>query len=75
MPDLADWASRTPDGIAITSPAGTRTFAELDANANRLARALRDRGLVAGDAVALIADNHPVVRRDRRTPANARGSA
>ncbi len=59
MPDLADWASRTPDGIAITSPAGTRTFAELDANANRLAHALRGRGLVPGDAVALLAGNHP----------------
>ena len=46
MPALADWASRTPDRIAVTSPAGARTFAELDANANRLAHALRRRGLV-----------------------------
>jgi long-chain acyl-CoA synthetase len=37
----------------------TRTFAELNANANRLARALRNRGLVAGDAIALIASNQP----------------
>ena len=60
MPALADWVSRTPDRIAVTSPAGARTFAELDANANRLAHALRGRGLVAGDAVALLAGNHPV---------------
>src|SRR5690348_10216686 len=59
MPDLAEWAHRTPDQVAITSPAGTRTFAELDANANRLARALRARGLVPGDAVALLAGNRP----------------
>jgi len=60
MPALADWVSRTPDQIAVMSPAGARTFAELDANANRLAHALRGRGLVAGDAVALLAGNHPV---------------
>ena len=42
MPALADWVSRTPDQIAVTSPAGARTFAELDANANRLAHTLRD---------------------------------
>ena len=59
MPDLAEWALRTPDRIAIVSQAGNRTFAELDANANRLARALRARGLVPGDAVALLAGNRP----------------
>ena len=60
MPDLAEWAARTPDRLAILSPGGTRTFAELDANANRLARALRGRGLAPGDAVALLAGNHPM---------------
>jgi long-chain acyl-CoA synthetase len=59
MPDLSEWAARTPDRLAIVSPSGTRTFAELDANANRLARALRARGLVPGDAIALLADNRP----------------
>src|SRR5262245_55714179 len=59
MPDLAEWARRTPDRIAVASPAGTRTFAELDANANRLAHALRARGLVPGDAVALLGGNRP----------------
>src|SRR5688572_17510448 len=42
------------------SPSGDRTFAELTANANRLARALRERGLGDGDAVALVAGNEPV---------------
>ena len=59
MPDLAEWALRTPDRIAIASPAGTRTFAELDANANRLARAMRARGLMPGDPVALLMENRP----------------
>ena len=59
MPDIGEWATRTPDQPALVSPAGARTFAALDANANRLARALRRRGLVPGDAVALLAGNRP----------------
>ena len=59
MPDLTHWASVTPDVLALVTEDETRTFAELDANANRLARALRARGLVAGDAVALVAGNRP----------------
>jgi long-chain acyl-CoA synthetase len=61
MPDLRYWASTTPDTKAIISGAGDRTFAELDRNASRLARALRQRGLQPGDAVALIAPNAPVL--------------
>ena len=38
------WAQRQGDRVAIFSPHGDRTFAELNANANRLARALRARG-------------------------------
>jgi long-chain acyl-CoA synthetase len=56
---LSWWAARQPDRLAITSPAGTRTFGELNANANRLVRALRARGLRAGDAVALLCTNRP----------------
>src|SRR3954447_15955804 len=59
MADLAHWAAETPDAFAVIAESGTRTFAELDANVNRLSRALRSRGLAAGDAVALIAGNHP----------------
>ena len=56
---------------ALVGPNGSRSFAELDANANRLARALRNRGLVAGDAVALIAEQPTDLRRDRvRVPAS-----
>lgn len=61
MPDLDHWATTTPDVPAIVVVGGeTRTFAELSAAADRLARALRSRGLVAGDAVAVLAGNEPV---------------
>lgn len=59
MATIEDWAASTPDAAAIISAAGRRTFSELDGNANRLARALRSRGLVAGDAVALVCGNRP----------------
>jgi long-chain acyl-CoA synthetase len=56
---LAWWASRHPERPAITSETGDRTFAELNAGANRMARLLRERGLVEGDAVALVCTNRP----------------
>ena len=70
MPDLDHWAQTTPDAPALVGPNGSRSFAELDANANRLARALRNRGLVAGDAVALARRQPADLRRGRlRLPA------
>ncbi|HEX4776230.1 MAG TPA: AMP-binding protein, partial [Acidimicrobiia bacterium] len=51
---LAYWAGRQPDAPAIVSPHGNRTFGDLNGRANALARALRERGLVAGDAIALL---------------------
>lgn len=56
---IALWAQCQPDAPAIVSPGGDRSFFELNANANRLARALRARGLRAGDSVALVASNRP----------------
>jgi long-chain acyl-CoA synthetase len=55
----AYWAARQPDKTAIWSPAGERTFAELNANANRLVRALRARGVKAGDGIAIMCGNRP----------------
>jgi long-chain acyl-CoA synthetase len=52
-------AARAPDRPAILSAHGERTFAEVNANANRLVRALRERGLRAGDSMALICANRP----------------
>ena len=37
------WAEQFPDRVAIYSEYGNRTFAEVDANANQLVRALRAR--------------------------------
>jgi long-chain acyl-CoA synthetase len=54
---LTWWAEQTPDRLAIIAPKGNRTFAELDRRANQLARALRKRGLVAGDGVTLLCTN------------------
>ncbi|MHB1710985.1 MAG: AMP-binding protein [Acidimicrobiales bacterium] len=56
---LSYWADRYEGTSAIISAIGSRTFRELNENANRLARALRRRGLRAGDAVALLCDNRP----------------
>src|SRR5438034_244242 len=38
------WADVKGDRIAIHDPIGTRTFAQTNANANRVARLLRDHG-------------------------------
>jgi long-chain acyl-CoA synthetase len=54
---LAWWARRRPSVPAIVAPAGDRTFAELNARANQLVRALRRLGLEAGDGVALLCSN------------------
>jgi long-chain acyl-CoA synthetase len=54
---LRYWAEELPDRPAIISDTGMRTFAELDARANQLVRALRARGVVAGDSVALLCTN------------------
>jgi long-chain acyl-CoA synthetase len=56
---IALWARYTPDTTAIISPTGNRTFAELNARCNQLVRALRARGLRAGDSVALVLANRP----------------
>src|SRR5579864_1622776 len=54
----AIWAELTPDRVAIHDYTGQdRTFGELNANANRVARLLRNAGLEAGDAVALACSN------------------
>jgi len=59
MPSLEQWAEQTPDALAIVSDAGVRTFRELNAVANQVAHALRQRGVARGDAVALICGNRP----------------
>lgn len=50
-------AARTPDAPAIESVSSRLTYAALDARANRLARALRRRGVRPGDLVAVVSDH------------------
>jgi long-chain acyl-CoA synthetase len=50
-------AARGPDTPALITTGGTITYGELNARANRLARALRRRGVRRGDAVALLCSN------------------
>ena len=50
-------AARRPATPALITPTETVTYAELNGRANRLARALRHRGLQRGDAVALLCSN------------------
>ncbi len=52
-------AARQPDVPAVDTVYGNRTFAELNANANRLVRLLRERGVGAGDSVAIVSRNRP----------------
>lgn len=54
----AFWAARQPDKVAVFEMSGAaRTFGELNANANRIARLLRASGLEPGDSVALLCPN------------------
>jgi long-chain acyl-CoA synthetase len=55
----AVFAREKPNGIAIYSSFGNRTFAALNENANRLANAMRARGLMPGDGIALMCRNRP----------------
>jgi len=50
-------AARTPERPAVVAPTGDRTYAELNATANRLVRLLRARGLQVGDGVAILCSN------------------
>jgi long-chain acyl-CoA synthetase len=56
---ISYWAQRRPDGPAIVSDAGSRSWAELDARANQLARALRARGAGPDAGVVLLCGNRP----------------
>ena len=52
------WASVHPHKTAIYDPDGTtHTFGKVNGNANKLARLFRERGLKAGDSLALICSN------------------
>ena len=49
--------ARDPDGPAVTCDGTTMSRGELDRRSNRLARALQEMGVVAGDFVAIALPN------------------
>ncbi len=57
--EIAAVAAREPERLAIVSEYGNRSFRELNARANQLARLLRSAGLKAGDPIALLCGNRP----------------
>ena len=63
----AVWAEVKPDAISVYDTHGTRTFAELNANANRVVRLLRDHGLQPGDPVALLCSNRSEFLEEMRS--------
>ncbi len=56
---LAYHARRAPERMAVVSGYGERTFAELNARANQLARVFRKAGLEPDDGVAMLLVNRP----------------
>ncbi len=53
------WAARIPERLALATPSGDRTYEDLNADINRLSRALRARGLQPEDPIALMCTNRP----------------
>lgn len=56
---LQRWAVQTPAQPAILFEGRALTYAQLDADASRLAHAMRAKGIAAGDRVALYLPNIP----------------
>ncbi|MBC2935066.1 AMP-binding protein [Nocardioides sp. zg-1228] len=55
---FASLAARAPHQVGIVDELGELTWGELDRRSNALARALADRGVAEGDAVAIMCRNH-----------------
>ncbi len=68
---VASWARVKPDATAVIDRFTRRSWAQLNANANRLARLLRASGLEPGDGVALFCTNRvefmEAINASRRT--------
>ena len=56
---IALHAKVAPNRMAIDGPFGRRSYAELNADCNRLVRFLRSRGIGDGDAIAILVPNRP----------------
>ena len=51
------WAKLKGDQVAIHDPLQSKTFRQINEAANQIVRLLRERGLKAGDAIALLCSN------------------
>ena len=56
---IAYHAKKVPHNKAIISEFGERTFSELNANCNKFANYLIEKGLQPGDAIAIVCKNRP----------------
>jgi long-chain acyl-CoA synthetase len=56
---IAYHAKERPGASAVLSNYGSRSFGELNANANRLVRLLAQHGIGPGDSVAVVSKNRP----------------
>lgn len=54
---LAHHAANQPDALAVVSPFGERSYAQLNARTNQLVRLLRERGFGPGAAIAAVTRN------------------
>src|ERR1700689_4918655 len=54
---LGPWAKSSPDKLALVEPAGTWTYAQLDAAVAETRVWLRDSGVRSGDRVMLVCEN------------------
>jgi len=55
---FASLAIRYPNRVGLIDERGSLTFGEIHRRSNALAHALREKGIVEGDSVALMARNH-----------------
>ncbi|MDI1460728.1 non-ribosomal peptide synthetase [Catellatospora sp. KI3] len=58
---VAEQAARSPEAVAVSHGARTLTYAQLDEQADALAGRLRDRGVQAGDVVAVLQRRSPSI--------------
>ena len=56
---LAHHAATEGERLALATRFGDRSFNELNGRVNQLVRALRDRGIGEGDAIAVVSRNRP----------------
>jgi long-chain acyl-CoA synthetase len=56
---VAQRARSQPDEAALVSAAGDRTWTEYNDRSNQLVRAMRARGITAGQAIGLVCSNRP----------------